>query len=186
MGHAVWTTMSRGLVQCRVLAASGEHDKRIAGVGAAFVLMLTPAAVRVAGAHHGPDSMFPTANLSPACVDGGMGSPFCRTDNNTLTYGSEGSVPGAQQGVVVNVMNGEYNPTDFNTSQQVPIAYTGNFETDTVAQVSANLPAGLDGITWCDDSISSTVCDQHYVRFRTANVMNNTGLVCHESGTPWA
>ena len=39
-------------------------------------------------------------------------------------------------------------------------------------------------MAWCDDSISSSVCDQHYVKFNTSSP--EYALACHETGhTVW-
>lgn len=56
----------------------------------------------------------------------------------------------------------------------------GSAETDIVYQIGATVPSGFDGWAWCDDAVSTTRCDQHYVRLRANSVTN--GLICHETG----
>jgi hypothetical protein len=108
------------------------------------------------------------------------GSLYCQTDNNALTFGLE-TMTSTQRTVFRNVMSGQYNPTDLNTSEQSPIAYTGSSETDIVFQVG-DPGGGLNGITWCNDSISSTKCDQHYVRIVSSRVTSTASTPCHETG----
>lgn len=58
-------------------------------------------------------------------------------------------------------------------------AYEGGAETDIIYQ-QGSVPSGFDGITWCNDAVSTLNCDQHYVRFRADSF--GRALVCHESG----
>lgn len=96
----------------------------------------------------GVDSIYPTSNTSWSCTGSSTvgGSLYCQTDNNALTFGLE-TMTSTQRTVFRNVMSGQYNPTDLNTSEQSPIAYTGSSETDIVFQVG-DPGGGLNGITW--------------------------------------
>jgi hypothetical protein len=59
-------------------------------------------------------------------------------------------------------------------------SYSGSAETDIIYQHGTGVPAGLSGIAWCDDAISAIRCDQHYIRFTSANP--GTALSAHETG----
>lgn len=126
------------------------------------------------------DSMYPTMNYHPSCVDGTIGSTYCQTDNAAVSFGME-SMTAAQKLVFRNVMSSQFNPTDLSTVENSTIVYTGSAETDIVYQVG-NLGSGLNGITWCDDAVTSYQCDQHYVRIVASRVSSSVSTPCHESG----
>ncbi|MFF7329070.1 hypothetical protein ACIQU5_03500 [Streptomyces sp. NPDC090306] len=72
-------------------------------------------------------------------------------------------------------------PTDIAVSYPSSASYSGSSETDIVYQQSGSSMSGTTiGITWCDDAVSSTKCDQQYVRFRYDSV--DSELACHETG----
>jgi hypothetical protein len=61
-------------------------------------------------------------------------------------------------------------------------SYSGSAETDVIYQVSTSGFSGnVIGQTWCNDAVSSTRCDQEYVRFRAAGYVDRE-LACHETG----
>lgn len=128
----------------------------------------------------GVDSMYPTWNYNPTCVDGSLGSTYCQTDNAAVSFGLE-TMTAAQKTVFRNVMSSQFNPTDLSTVENTTIIYTGSAETDIVYQVG-NPGSGLNGITWCDDAVTSYQCDQHYVRIVAARVSSSSSTPCHESG----
>jgi hypothetical protein len=58
--------------------------------------------------------------------------------------------------------------------------YSGANETDIIYQRNVNVPAGFTGVTWCEDSVTTIRCDQHYVAFLSATP--DWDIACHESG----
>ena len=74
---------------------------------------------------------------------------------------------------------GGFEASDLSVHLEAPIVYTGISETDIVYR-QALLPFGIAGRTWCDDSVTTIQCDQHYVEFGSSNP--GTKLICHESG----
>ncbi|MCS7008071.1 MAG: hypothetical protein NZL88_11010, partial [Gaiellaceae bacterium] len=130
-----------------------------------------------ASAHH-VDSMRPTSTYSAPCA---RLTTFCQTDNSTLTYFSESSLNPTSKGTVTSVLVTQFDPTDLDVRWEAPPAYTGSAETDIIYQVNPSvLPPGVSGWTYCDDPISSTRCDQHYVVFGS-DFWAQT-VTCHETG----
>lgn len=130
-----------------------------------------------ASAHH-VDSMRPTANYAAACA---RITTFCQTDNATLTYFSEGSLSPASKGTITSVLSNQFDPTDLDVRWEAPPSYSGSAETDVIYQVNpSQLPLGVSAWTFCDDPISSTRCDQHYVVF--ASDFWAQTVTCHETG----
>lgn len=122
--------------------------------------------------------MRPTANYSSACV---RTTSFCQTDNAALTFFSESSLDATSKGTVTSVLVNQFDPTDIDVRWESPPLYTGSAETDVIYQVNPTvLPPGVSGWTFCDDPISSTRCDQHYVVFYS-NFWART-VTCHETG----
>lgn len=128
------------------------------------------------------DNMFPTDNALWGCRDGSAGSgEYCQTDNATMSVFMQASVNSNTKGIVRNALTDEFNPTDLNVSVQSSGVYDGSSETDVVYQTSNSYFSGTDiGMTWCDDAVSATKCDQEYVRFRYTSI--NLELACHETG----
>lgn len=156
-------------------------------LGAAVVVFAT-LGIGVAWAVH-TDSMYPTRNASWTCVDGVRGSGFCQTDNSTLTVFRQSSVQTAMRDATTWSLNNSYNATDLNVSYPGTPSYTGDAETDIVYQGLTNLPTGLWGQAWCNDAVSSTRCDQHYVAFNNTMLARSSttatmrrSLACHETG----
>ncbi len=132
-----------------------------------------------AKADHGPDSIYPTSSLG-ACIDGGIGDAFCLSDNSTLTVFREASIGATGRTNIASALNNQFNPTDLTVSYDTSASYSGSAETDIIYQHGTGVPAGLSGIAWCDDAISAIRCDQHYIRFTSANP--GTALSAHETG----
>jgi hypothetical protein len=126
------------------------------------------------------DSMYPTANYSPTCVDGSMGSTFCQTDNATLTVYRESSLTSTGKSNIAFVLDNEYHVTDLNVSYPSTPSYSGDAETDIIYQQRGDVPSNLDGIAWCNDAVTSVRCDQHYNAFRSSSP--GRAISCHETG----
>lgn len=138
---------------------------------AACVLAVTP----LAWANH-IDSMYKTANLNYNCSDGGG---FCQTDNSTLRWFDEASITFTGRTNIDSTLENTFEPTDLSVSIQDPPSYSGSSETDIIYR-QVTLPPGVLGQTWCEDSVSSTQCDQHYIDFAASTP--DTKTICHESG----
>ncbi|MGC3000162.1 hypothetical protein ACPF8X_17795 [Streptomyces sp. G35A] len=130
------------------------------------------------------DNIYPTANYSPTCRDGDQGDTFCQTDNRTLTVYREGSLTATEKKTISRAVKDYYGPTDLVVKIESRGVYSGGAETDIVYKAKT-LPRSKIGIAWCDDSVSSRKCDQHYVAFNK----NNDGIgpinksdACHETG----
>ena len=123
------------------------------------------------------DSMFQTPSANYSCSDSGS---ICRTDNSSLTAYAETSLTTSGRNMVSSVLNDEFGPTDFTITIESSGTYTGGSETDIIALYDPNISPSYDGIAWCDDSISSTQCDQHYTAYRHDSPWYS--IVCHESG----
>jgi len=148
------------------------------------VLLLCAAVMvgaRGADAHHGPDSMFKTANYNPDCKDGGMGDTYCQTDNDFLRVFRESSLSSAWMNMVAFALVEFDRDTDLRVKYDSAPTYSGSSETDIIDQVGSIPFEGLIGIAWCNDAVSTLRCDQHYVRL-SPNASVNYELVCHETG----
>lgn len=127
------------------------------------------------------DSMFKTANLDNDCFDGTLAGSktLCRTDNAALNVWREGSIPaGSERTNIGAVLADEFRPTDFSVTFVQSPSYSGDAETDVIYQ-KGDTPSGTAAITWCNDAVTDTRCDQHYSRY--SNFITK-GLACHESG----
>ncbi len=143
-----------------------------------LLLLISPV-----GAHHF-DNMYKTANYSPNCVDGGNSTPgastFCQTDNSTLTVFRESSLSVSGKSNIAFVLNNSFDPTDLNVTIESSGTYSGSSETDIIYQKRTDIPGTSRAIAWCDDAVTTTKCDQHYVAFDEASPP--TYRICHETG----
>lgn len=143
----------------------------------ACVLMMTT----LSACGLGIDNMYKTSNANWDCWDGSyQNGLFCQTDNGSLTYGLT-SGTSTQHAYLRSMLEAQFEPTDLGVSEQDPVVYSGSSETDIVYQIGATLPPGAGGITWCDDAVSDTKCDQHYVRLASDRVHGNASTPCHET-----
>lgn len=128
------------------------------------------------------DNMYPTANYKPVCFDGSRTSgTFCQTDNSSLTvYRGSSSLTDDNKHSIGLTLNDSYAGTDFTVTFQSSPVTTGSSETDIVYE-KGPVAGGALGITWCNDAVSSTKCDQHYIRFSTGSGVAQ-GTACHETG----
>lgn len=149
----------------------------------AFFTLTVIATVARAAIISGVDSIYPTLNTPWLCTGSSTpgGSYYCQTDNSTLTFGMESSFSSSQKTVIRYMVSSQYEPTDLTTTEHTSIAYTGSSETDIVYQVGdPGLP--YNGITWCDDAVSTTLCDQHYVIIISTRITSSASTPCHETG----
>lgn len=129
------------------------------------------------------DGIYPTANTGWTCQDNGNSTPsggYCLTDNSTLTTYKESSISPTGKSTISSVLSSDFAPTDFSVTEESSGTYSGGSETDIIYQYRLDLPVGAAGVAWCDDAVSSTECDQHYVAFDTSSP--GSALVCHETG----
>ena len=135
-------------------------------------------------AHHSlSDNMYKTSNYDPNCASGSMGATYCQTDNSALTVFRQTSLTAANRSLIASMLNNQYVPTDLTLTYHTAdtVMYSGSAETDIIYQVNSSVPSGLDGITWCNNAVTTTKCDQHYVAFDSNAVVTN-GMSCHETG----
>jgi hypothetical protein len=129
------------------------------------------------------DSMFKTQNFNPDCHDDSGGPDandhFCQTDNATLTVWRASSLSATGKNNIASSLNGKYNPTDLNVSYVSSPSTSGSAETDIIYE-AGDPPGSNIGITWCNDAVSSTKCDQHYVLFSDPSIQES--YACHETG----
>jgi hypothetical protein len=125
--------------------------------------------------------MYPTKQYAPTCVDGAVGDTFCQTDNAALTVWIGPSLPGPGVGRmnVTTALISQFEPTDLDVRFLSAPVYSGQSETDVIYEVGG-VPSGFDGMTWCDDAVTATKCDQHYIGFRTNTP--SVAIACHETG----
>jgi hypothetical protein len=159
------------------------RSKRIVVLGATGAAVLITGGATAWGAIiPGVDSIYPTSNASWTCTTGSLGAgPFCKTDNSSLTYGYDSSVTPDQRTVYQSVLNNQYNPTDLSVSFDSTPVLTGSSETDIVYK-TGNPGAGANGTTWCDDAVSGSQCDQHYIVVTSSRITSTSGTPCHETG----
>jgi hypothetical protein len=156
-----------------VPARRSFSDRKVVSLA---VILFSLIAVGTAVAHH-VDSMMPTVNAN--CMDGTLGDPFCQTDNATFTIWRQSSITPTGKSRIGSVLNNEFEPTDLDVVFVSEPSFTGGAETDVIYQ-QGSVPGTNIGITWCNDAVSSTKCDQHYVRFESDTP--GTALACHETG----
>lgn len=147
----------------------------------ACVLMMTT----LSAGGLGIDNMYKTSNANWDCWDGAyQDGLFCQTDNSSLTYGST-SGTSTQHAYLRSMLEAQFEPTDLGVSEQSPVVCSGSSETDIVCQIGATLPPSANGLTWCDDAVSTTSCDRHSVRLAPDRVHENASTPCHERLMPW-
>jgi hypothetical protein len=130
------------------------------------------------------DNMYKTSNANWDCWDGTMSDGlFCQTDNRTLTAFFQDSATGNGVKSTVQSRLALLNDnTVLSVSYPATASYSGSAETDIIYQVSSSGFSGTTiGITWCNDAVTSTQCDQEYIRFRAASYVDDE-LACHETG----
>lgn len=152
----------------------------------ALTTLLVPLAMIVAPSavsHHGPDSMFQTANYAPTCQDGGSaypgGSTFCRQQDSAVSLYRQSSLGATGQSQVAQSWQNQFNATDLQGTFVTPV-YSGSEETDIIYQQGNPGDPNVLGATWCDDAVGNIICDQHYVFF--ASDTPGTPVTCHETG----
>jgi hypothetical protein len=147
------------------------------------VLAVTCSSLAVGSAAIAADNMYKTANANWNCWDGTMSDGlFCQTDNSAMSVWMQGSVSSSRKTTIRNMLHNQYSPTALAVSYPSSPSYSGGSETDIIYQVSTSGFSGTTiGQTWCNDAVTSTKCDQEYVRFR-GTIQFDSELTCHETG----
>jgi hypothetical protein len=122
------------------------------------------------------DNIFKTSNTTWNCADSSL---YCRTDNATLVWFDEATISVTGRSNINSVLEGQFEPTTLTVSFTGSPVYTGSGETDIIYR-QGTIQGGYLGLTICDDAISSTQCDQHYVTLSMSTPFLT--LICHESG----
>ncbi len=175
-----------------------EHRKRRAPRWALVCIFAMAAATVVtsapAGANHGVDSIFPSANYQGGdsdCKEHSV-SGVCLADSRWHTVYAV-ALGSKMQAATVFTLDLSYDTTDINviyhsTSQ---VTYSGSWETDVIYSNSNSLPSNVWGRNRCDDdSPGGGKCDQFYVLYHAdkfdAEIPNDTTLqraiACQETG----
>lgn len=124
------------------------------------------------------DSMYKTPRYDPDCFDSSLGNRvLCQTDNSRLTAYRQRSVGSSGSRQIRSTLVNSYNTTDLAVRFTRP-SYEGDSETDIIYRVR-NVPGEAIGATHCNDAVSDTRCDQHYVTF---DDQPGRALACHETG----
>jgi hypothetical protein len=97
-----------------------------------------------------------------------------------LTVWRESSISSTGKSNIAWVLNNRFAPTDLNVEFVASHSYSGGAETDIIYQSRSDTPGGAAGWAGCDDAVSSTKCDQHYVTWLTSTP--SQGQACHETG----
>ena len=132
------------------------------------------------------DSMFKTDNTWWDCTDLGSDTPdasdgyYCQSDNSALTYYTDTSLTTTGAARIESRLNEVYDATDLNVTRHTSPVYSGGSETDIIFEYRTDTPYPLAGFAWCDDAVTLTKCDQHYVAFDSATP--HSSVVCHEAG----
>lgn len=174
------------------------HSVRVQRKGIAILLVATAGFTAFtvdAGAHHSLsgipfDNMSPTLTAPAECANG---PNICRTDGLSVEAYVLNLGPVMRERTEF-TLDASYHTTDLNVSyaSSSSVSYSGCCETDIIYNTTANSAMPIQnvaGVAVCDDSVSSTVCDQFYIHYQQENVNDNlTDLVylrklaCHETG----
>jgi hypothetical protein len=114
------------------------------------------------------DNMYKTANASTDCYSGNSCDRIsCQTDNSDFTVWIHSyTLDQADKDKIVEFLNLSLTTTNINVQYHANPVTSGDFETDLIyRQISTGLPSSTLGATFCDDAISNTQCDQHYINF---------------------
>jgi len=154
-----------------------RRSRLLVATGLALTMVATGLS-SVAVADH-VDSMYPTANAATPCSDGTITSgSLCETDNATLEVYRQASVGTIGKQQIRTTLDSSYNATDLTVRYEDPPVYTGPAETDIIYRVR-DVPGTAIGITFCNDAVTETKCDQHYVTFQRQPAVP---IACHETG----
>ena len=129
------------------------------------------------------DNMYPTLNYSPPCRSGGyeQGAWYCMTDGRDVRYWYHGSISLGDVGSIEQALHGSFGTTILGVSLDANPTFSGAGQTDIIYIEGAGVPSSWYGMTYCTHALTSTVCDQHYVRFRTGLAVQRSHA-CHETG----
>lgn len=135
------------------------------------------------------DAIMPTANYATTCGAGISANSVCQTDNAGVSYYMDSSGEYELESVDRSITSTAAEKWDSATALTVTYdsspSFSGSAETDVIVQEGAfGYPDNYHGITWCNDPISSTRCDQHYIRMRGNNAIN-AFVAMHEFGHAW-
>jgi hypothetical protein len=162
------------------MVSTREHEVRITMkwvTGAVAALAFVTGFVSATSTHADhSDRIFPTGETNWTCED--LVNKNCKTDNTEFTLFVESSLHQFGEQMVETVVTENISPTDLNPDFESSGTYSGGSETDVIVQAYSN--AASPGTVWCDDAVSSTQCDQHYMLFNTD--LPAYMLTCHEVG----
>ncbi|UBU10360.1 hypothetical protein [Nonomuraea gerenzanensis] len=125
------------------------------------------------------DNMFPTKNTPWKCRDGVR--LYCQTDNSTLTVWHSPTIAPDGWVRIKAVLKKDFDrTTDLKVKFVKKPVYSGPAETDIIYKKPKRWPAGIYGLTWCNDAVDEVKCDQHLVLYKSATP--GKIYACHETG----
>ncbi|MEV4114749.1 hypothetical protein [Nonomuraea sp. NPDC049695] len=129
------------------------------------------------------DNMFPTKNTPWDC-HGKTIKPrrFCQTDNKVLTvWHDKDEIEASGWNRLKAVLKKDFDgTTDLRLKFHKKPILSGPAETDIIYTSPKKFPAGIHGLTWCENRVDKVKCDQHYVMFKSATP--GKVYACHETG----
>jgi hypothetical protein len=131
------------------------------------------------------DNMYKTVNASADCYSGNSYDRIsCQTDNADFTVWIHSpTLSQADKDNIIAFLDLSLTTTNINVQYHANPVTSGAAETDLIyRQISTGIPSGSLGVTFCDDAISNTKCDQHYINFTEDITTVPRSLACHESG----
>ncbi len=124
--------------------------------------------------------------LPVSCYDGdSYDGHYCRTDNDYFTvFLGHTTLSSADRHNISLSLDNSFDNTTLEVHYHTTGVFSGGSETDLIyRQVGTGVSPDSYGITFCDDAVSSTKCDQHYINFSDTLVTTvNRALACHETG----
>lgn len=133
------------------------------------------------------DNLVPTGNGAITCPQG-YPPPHgtCRTDNAKVYWhmasGTQALEP-ADRTALTNMLTAQFGPTDLTLVYDSTPVFSGSGETDWIYQEGPIAEEGVIGRTWCNDKVSTWVCDQHYIKLEgSGQYFQNPKVTCHETG----
>jgi len=154
----------------------------LAGVVAAVIF---GASAAIGASVASADNLVPTGNSRIYCSQGySLSSGICRTDNATVYWHAADSgsytLESNDRSALTSMLSAQYGPTHLELHYDSTPVFSGSGETDWIYQ-EGEVEPGYAGWTWCNDQVSTWVCDQHYVKLESGNFLNPK-VTCHETG----
>lgn len=132
------------------------------------------------------DNLVPTGNSQIFC-DQGSALPIgvCQTDNADVYWhmasGTQ-ALEALDRAALEAMLGAQYAPGDLRLHYEANPTFDGPGETDWIFQEGPIDTEGTRGRTWCNDTVGTWECDQHYIKVEGPAGYQNPKLTCHEVG----